>query len=225
MEEAQELEKTIWFLNYSPYSEAVSLPKIIQETQKDKTLSKLITCLKKGFVPKQHQEELKPYKKIWDSITISDTGLLMKDEKIILPKAMQQLAVDKAHQGGHPGMTRMKNRIRNHFWFPCLNELVEKKLLGCETCQLFTPKTTKEPIASHKTTSSCWEEVSIDLFGPLPDKRHVLVVQDTMSRFPAAAVVSGTSAQPVLKALDTIYSSYGNPEHHRTDNGPPFNSE
>ena len=70
VEEAQELEKTIWFLNYSPYSEAVSLPKIIQETQKDKTLSKLITCLKKGFVPKQHQEELKPYKKIWDSITI-----------------------------------------------------------------------------------------------------------------------------------------------------------
>ena len=30
-EEAKELEKTIWFLNLSPYSEAISLPNIIEE--------------------------------------------------------------------------------------------------------------------------------------------------------------------------------------------------
>ena len=29
-EEAKELEKTIWFLNLSPYSEAVSLPNIVE---------------------------------------------------------------------------------------------------------------------------------------------------------------------------------------------------
>ena len=133
--------------------------------------------------------------------------------------------MDKAHQGGHPGMTRMKSRIRSHFWIPQLNKLVEEKIKGCKTCQLFTSKNTKEPIAPQKTCDSAWEEVSIDLFGPLPDKKHVLVMQDTMSRFPAATILSSTKAEPVIKAIDKVYTRYGTPQRHRTDNGPPFNSQ
>ena len=224
-EESRELEKTVWFLNLSPYSEAVSLPNIIQETQKDPILSKLISHIRKGYIPKQDKTELKAFVNVWESLTVSDSGLVLKGEKIILPEALWQLAVDKAHQGGHPGITRMKKRIRNHFWIPGLNQLVEKKVRGCKTCQLYTTKTTKEPIAPQRTNEASWEEVSVDLFGPLPDKRHVLVVQDTMSRFPAAAIVPTTAARPVLKALDNIYTSYGHPERHRTDNGPPFNSQ
>ena len=45
-----------------------------------------------------------------------------------------------------------------------------------------------------------------------------------MTRFPAAKIVPGTSATPVLKALDTIYADFGQPKSHRTDNGPPFDS-
>ena len=66
--------------------------------------------------------------------------------------------------------------------------------------------------------------MSIDLFGPLPNKKHVLVVQDTMPRFPAAALLPSTKAEPVIKAIATVYTAYGVPERHRTDNGPPFNS-
>ena len=224
-EEARELEKTVWFLNLSPYSEAVSLPNIIKETHKDKTLSKLVGHIRKGYVPKRDRAELKAFTNVWESLTISDSGLVLKGEKIVLPEVLWQIAVDKAHQGGHPGITRMKSRIRNHFWIPGLNDLVEEKVKGCKTCQLYTPKTTKEPIAPQRTNDSCWQEVSVDLFGPLPDKRHVLVVQDTLSRFPAASIVQTTAARPVLKALDGIYTTYGHPERHRTDNGPPFNSQ
>ena len=119
----------------------------------------------------------------------------------------------------------MKSRVRSHFWIPDLNKLVQEKVATCETCQCFTMKTTKEPVAAQKTTGTGWEEVSIDLFGPLPNKKQVLVVQDTMSRFPAATIVSSSSAAPVIKALDEVYSSYGQPQRHRTDNGPPFNSD
>ena len=106
-----------------------------------------------------------------------------------------------------------------------MKNLVAKNLEGCKTCQLFTPKTKEEPVAAERTNTGGWEEVSIDLFGPLPDKKHVLVVQDTMSRFPAAAIVQNTAGRPVVKALDNIYTSYGMTEFHSTDNGPPFNSE
>ena len=46
-----------------------------------------------------------------------------------------------------------------------------------------------------------------------------------VTRFPAARIVSGTKASSVLHALDNIYVSYGYPDIHITDNGPPFNSE
>ena len=114
-EETEELEKTVWFLNLSPYSEAVSLCKIIEETKKDKTLQQLIEYCKKGYIPKDAGDEFKQYRSFLHSITISDSGFLMKDEKIILPKSLWKQAIDKAHQGGHPGETRMKSRVRNHF--------------------------------------------------------------------------------------------------------------
>ena len=51
------------------------------------------------------------------------------------------------------------------------------------------------------------------------------MVIDSGSRFPAAKIVPNTSAKPVTKALDNIYTDYGQPITHRTDNGPPFNSD
>ena len=224
-EETKEFEKTIWFLNFSPYSEAVSISDIIKETEQDKKLQKLIEYVKRGFIPKSAGKEWQRYRGILSNITVSDAGLLLKDDKIILPESLWRLAIDKAHQGGHPGETRMKSRVRSHFWIPDLNKLVQETVSTCETCQRFTAKTTKEPAAAQKTTGVGWEEVSIDLFGPLPNKKHVLVVQDTMSRFPAATIVSSSAAPPVIKALDEVYNSYGQPQRHRTDNGPPFNSE
>ena len=223
-EEAGELEKTVWFLNLSPYSEAVSLPRIIEESQKDKTLAQLADFIKKGYIPKSAGDHWKPYRSSLDTITTSDTGLFLKGEKIILPRSLWQVAIDKAHQGGHPGESRLKSRVRSHFWIPGLDRLVKEKVSSCRHCQLYTPKSTTEPIATQKTTGKAWEEVSVDLFGPLPNKKHVLVVQDTMSRFPAAKIVSGTSATTVINALDEVYTSYGQPDCHRTDNGPTFSS-
>ena len=61
-------------------------------------------------------------------------------------------------------------------------------------------------------------------FRPTPNNKHVLVVQDNFSCFPAAKIVPSTAAKPVLHALEDIYTTYGNPDSHHSDNGPPFNS-
>ena len=75
-----------------------------------------------------------------------------------------------------------------------------------------------------RVPEKAWANVNVDLFGPMPDKRHVLVVQDSLTRFPAAKIVSSTAEKPVIGVLKDIYTNFGNPEKHRTDNGPPFNS-
>ena len=222
-EESGELEKTVWSLQFSPYTEAISMERIIEKTGKDPILKKLMMALKKGGVPKD-DEDLRPYRTIEDELTVSDSGLLLKKDKIILPRGMRGLAIKKAHQGGHPGESRLKQRLRAHFWFPDMDRSIKDFIKGCTACHLFTGKTTKEPIATIEGPDEAWTEVNIDLFGPMPNRQHVLVVQDAFSRFPAASMVESTAAAPVLTALKGVYGSYGNPATHRTDNGPPFNS-
>jgi hypothetical protein len=85
-EESDELEKTIWYLHFGPYIESVSTESIINETQKDSTLKSLKHYIKKGFIPTS-RPALAPFRKVFDHLTISDDGLIMKDEKIILPEA------------------------------------------------------------------------------------------------------------------------------------------
>ena len=222
--ETSELEKTVWLLQYAPYTESISMSRIIDETDKDKTLHALKKYIRKGYVPKT-KANLAPFKKIFAELTISDEELIMKGERIILPESLWDIALVKAHQGGHPGMNSLKRRLRSHFWFPKMNQKVEEKVASCKECQLFTNKTMHEPIQSHRTPEHAWQDVSIDLFGPMPDSKHVLVVLDKMSRFPAAKLVPNTAAKPVIKALDDIYTDFGYPEMHRTDNGPPFDSK
>ena len=72
--------------------------------------------------------------------------------------------------------------------------------------------------------SSAWDTVALDLFGPLPTGKHVLVVQDLLTRYPAAKIVPSTSSSKVIPALHDIYIDYGYPTTHLTDNGPPLNS-
>ena len=70
-----------------------------------------------------------------------------------------------------------------------------------------------------------WETVTVDLFGPMPSSRHVVVVQDIGSRFLAAKLVSSSKAEKVIPVLDEIYTEYGYPYIQISDNGPPFNSK
>ena len=71
-----------------PYSEAVSLPNIIEETASNKVLRKLKGHLKRGYIPACDKKELGCFGKVWDDLTVSDTGLVMKGEKIVLPESL-----------------------------------------------------------------------------------------------------------------------------------------
>ena len=135
------------------------------------------------------------------------------------------LPFSKAHQGGHPGINSLKRCIRSHFWFPQLNTFIENAVKQCHLCQMFSNKTTKEPIQPAYTSNCPWGNVSINLFGLMPDTKHVLVVQDMFTHFPAGKIVNSTSADLVIKALDDIYTNFGTSTTHRTDNGLPFNSQ
>ena len=57
---------------------------------------------------------------------------------------------------------------------------------------------------AHAVPTKCWESVAVDLFGPLPSRNHVVVVQDLGSRYAVARLVSSTSANKVLPAMADV---------------------
>ena len=132
--------------------------------------------------------------------------------------------INLAHSGAHPAQSGLTHRLRYHFFFPGMDKKVEEFTQKCNDCSVFTDKKMTEPIQHHKVPEKCWQTVAVDLFGPMPSSKHVIVVHGLASRFPVAKLVSSTKADKIIPILGSIYDTYGNPEKQISDNGPPFNS-
>ena len=65
----------------------------------------------------------------------------------------------------------------------------------------------------------------MDHWGPTKEGKHLLVVEDYMSRYPEVEVVTGTSASANVIAFDNIFSRRSFPKVVRSDNGAPFNGK
>ena len=226
-EEADDLNNLLYILHTTPIIDKIELGRIAQQTKEDPVLSKLTALIKQGqtWIPKSEVAELRRFKEILPEITVTGNGILLKDDRIILPESLQEEAIQLAHRGSHTRLSGMERRLRFHFFFHDMRNKVEGFLKKCSLCQAFSDKRSSEPIKAHSVPSKCWDTVSVDLFGPMPSSKHVVVVQDLASRFPLAKVVSSTSAAKVIPVLADVYDSYGNPRKQISDNGPPFNSD
>ena len=225
--ECNEINNLLYALHTTQIIDHITLATIAIQTKQDKTLSKIQDYLKKGYskIPQNASKEVKKFGPILPELTIVANGIIFKDDRIVLPEALQQLAIELAHRGSHPGQSGIERRLRFHFFFHGMFEKVKTFVAQCKECAIFVDKKTKEPIVSHKVPSRCWETVAVDLFGPMPSSKHVVVVQDLGSRYPAAKLVASTKAERVIPALEEIYDEYGYPENQISDNGPPFNSK
>lgn len=46
----------------------------------------------------------------------------------------------------------------------------------CTGCTTFTEKKTKKPLKPDRIPEKWWEMAAVDLFGPIPSTRHVVVL-------------------------------------------------
>ncbi len=73
-----------------------------------------------------------------------------------------------------------------------------------------------------------WQDLAVDLLGPLPSKHSILVVVDYYSRFyeyPHRGSMTSTTTSNVIDSLEGIFSRHGLPITLKSDNGPQFRSD
>ena len=224
--QANEINHHLYALHTTPIIDHIGLATISVETAKDDTLKQLSDIIQKSqtWIPKQASEKLKNFNAILTELTITGNGFILKGDRIVLPDSLQDSSVQLAHRGSHPGQSGIARRLRSHFFFHDMDSKISKLTASCLPCNTHTNKKTSETLIHHTVPEKCWDTVAVDLFGPMPSRNHVIVVQDLASKYPAAKLVKSTSAEKVLPALGDIYDTYGNPRKQISDNGPPFNS-
>ena len=119
----------------------------------------------------------------------------------------------------------MKRFLRAHAWFPQMGNEVNRIVQGCLQCQAVTETKHWDRLMPSKAPPQVWSQLDADHWGPTGDGKYILVVMDETSKYAEAAVVSSTSAEPNIEAVDRMFSTHGYPEKLKTDGGPPFNGK
>lgn len=165
-------------LHTTPLMDSIGLAEIAEHTTDDNTLSTLRKLVQTGqtWIPKDADPRLRKFSSILPTITVTGNGILLKEERIILPETLHQRAIKLSHCGNHPGEIGLQQCLRYHFFFHNLNSKVQKFVASCPDCQAFNDKKTSEPLAPHSVPTKNWSNVAVDLFGPMPSHNHVIVV-------------------------------------------------
>ena len=199
---------------------SLSISEIANETAADKVLSTVMTSIIKNNWT--NEPETKPYRLVRDQLSVSD-GILLKNDQIVIPSALQKKVLDIAHQG-HQGIVRTKLYLRDHVWWPKINQDTEDLIKKCHSCQIVIPKHHKaEPLNPTPLPEEPWQQLGIDLKGPLPDQHTLLVILDYHSRYPIVHVLNkDTTSDRIIEKLMSTFAIFGYPESVVTDNGPQF---
>lgn len=198
--------------------DAVGMEEIAVETSKDETLQKVLSALQEGAWPED--DALAAFKRCQVELSVVK-GILLRSFCVVPPKVLRNRILQNAHEG-HPGIVKMKGRLRQDVWWPGIDEEIARLVNACLECRIVGSANPPLPMQRHALPLEAWQEVAADLMGPLPTGETLLVVVDYFSRYPEVVILEETKAATVIKSLQDLFARWGNPRSIRMDNGPQF---
>ena len=104
----------------------LDLETLMKETTADPELIELNCCLEDNntnMIPNEYRMVAKKLTHRW--------GIIKVDDRIVIPKSLRYAALNALHFG-HPGINKMCSDAI--FWWPNMQEDIEKKLKTCSAC-------------------------------------------------------------------------------------------
>ena len=207
---------------------AITVNRVQQETLNDPVLMKIVNMIKAGVknLPADCEKCLQPFRSVWNGLSFGQS-LLLRGERVVLPSSLTKEALKIAHES-HMGIQKTKAYLRNSVWFPRMDQLAEEEVRKCIACSAVTPARTSEPLIMTPLPAEPWEQIAINIFGPLPNGNKILVMKDFRSKWPEVHILprqQGTNASAVIAAMEKTFATHGIPDIIRSDNGPPFASK
>ena len=193
-----------------------------QETATDPALQKLTQTIQAGWPEylKDVHPDLRPYFGLRDQLSVHD-GIVFKGEKIVVPLPLRPDYLNQIHKG-HPGSEATKRRIRELFYWPAMNNDIEKLVVECPVCNSLKPHQQKEPLKLHQVPHRPWCIITSDLF--TWNRTEYLVTADSYSGWFELNSMTNTTSKAVITKLKSHFARFGVPDELYSDNGPQYAS-
>ena len=166
---------------------ALRIKEIERVSAQDSELQAVRNCLIEG----KWDNAPKQYLPVRNELTFIG-HVILRGTRIVIPQALRKRVVNLAHEG-HQGVVKTKERLRTKVWWPAMDRDAERRCAECYGCQMVTKNVPPPPLKSTPLPNQPWEEVAVDLMGPLPSGEHLLVLVDYYSRWMEVDVIRTTS--------------------------------
>ena len=143
-----------------------------------------------------------------------------------IPKQFRRSVFDSLYQLSYPSICATQHLITARYVWPGINGDV---LNGPKhICIVNSPRHTVAPTGTFMMPDSRFDNIHIDIVGPLPPSRgytYLLTCIDRFTRWPEAILIFNASAESVAQAFMTTWiSRFGIPSTVTTDRGKQFES-
>ena len=133
--------------------------------------------------------------------------LILRINKIVISTSLRRKVIKAAHLE-HLGMTKTKQMLKENFWFPSMNVMVEQIIGQCYECSVTTKQHRQEPVKVTDIPKKLWDVIAIDFGGSYPDGHYNLVAIDKWTRYPEVAKTHSTAAKPTTERLKTMFATH-----------------
>ena len=192
---------------------------IEEVSAEDEELVELRHCIKSGqWKPTQGKQYVSVSSEL---CTIGH--LILRGTRIVIPRKLRANILAVAHEG-HPGIVSMKQRLRSKVWWPGIDMEAEHSCRTRHGCQIVSQPTPPETIKSTTLPNGPWQDLAIDLLGPIPSGDSVLVV-DYYSRYYEIDIMGSMKSDKIVESLEKMFATHGLPLSITSDNGPQFISQ
>ena len=193
------------------------------KTSQDETLVTLRDTILQGWSHSRNKcpVSLLPYFNYRDELTTVD-GLIMKGNKLIIPKSMQSQMLDLIHTG-HMGIEKCQRRARDVMFWPGISADIANVVQNCSTCLKHRNSNTKEPLIPTEIPDYPWQIVGTDLF--TWENKNYLVMVDYYSRYFEVKELPNMRSQTVISRMKGILARWGICEKIISDGGPCYASQ
>ncbi|CAF0921788.1 unnamed protein product [Rotaria sordida] len=160
----------------------------------------------------------------------------IKRKLIYVPNSMLNALLFSYHDnplvGGHFGVRRTLEKIRQQFWWPNMKNFIINYIKSCVVCQAYNVSRQKRPGFLQPITPPDGPNqlVGIDFCGPFPttpqDNRYVLCLTDYYTKFITAIALPVCSASVTANAIfKEFICRYGVPKAIISDQGTSFKNQ
>ena len=187
-------------------------------TEEDEELRPLKEVIRHGWPDRQQElsKSLRTYWSMKDFLSI-ENGILMKGDRIIVPKCMQMEILNRLHES-HQGVEKTRLRARTCVYWRGIDKDIEDLIAKCDVCLKYSRCEQKQSMIPHDLPSGPWQKVGTDLFQL---EGHVyLIVADYYSKMPFVRRITSKSCRCVIANLKTLFSEHGIPDNVFSDGGP-----